>query len=110
MNSFSFHSRQAARRWEETKKTEWSTPKRQRTETDFPYGNLATSDVESILSPASSMGGVEEETQPLPPSEDFDRPDTPPLSQPMRSKAEFLDSDRTGSSARRNLSAAFEDQ
>ena len=112
----------AARKWEATKKTEWSTPKRQRISADFPHAHLeptSTSDakIRAILSPASSMGGVEEEEeeeeepQPLPEDDAYDRPDTPPLSQRADESKRMVDESHPEpvGSARRNLFTAFKD-
>merc|ERR550534_1824459 len=82
--------RVAAQKWEEKKQMEWSTPKRLRTATGFPLDGgfvpsarpttTMNSEVRSILSPASSMGGVEEEEEDVEDEEtvdSYDRPDTP---------------------------------
>jgi len=112
---------QAARKWEATKKTEWSTPKRQRTSADFPLADFeststSTTNIQAMLSPASSMGGVEEgeeELQPLPERDTFDRPDTPPLSQRADESRRVMDEPQQqqiwNSGARRNLISAFQE-
>ena len=140
-SSFNYHDSPysvAAQKWEEKKQMEWSTPKRLRTATGFPLDGgfvpsarpttTMNSEVRSILSPASSMGGVEEEEDvedeetvdsESQTRDSYDRPDTPPLSQQsIRSRPVALEGGAGGNGGsgdggsvgvRRNLLAAFGD-
>ena len=107
--------RQAAQKWESTKKSEWSTPKRPRLE-DFSAIEGILSPVPSIDDGEDAMDDEDEERvqQTQSQSSSFDRPETPPLSQKkarsMAESPEKVEGASRGVGPRRNLMFRLEDE